>query len=115
MPSRAETRRGERLTTVLLVSCRLGPSRRAIIELVGRTGGEHGSAVRVEECIAVVDNEPVLRCQKPIPMQPTPAAPVLDAQSGHRTDDFATRAVAFLCGAYGLTPGGAFATRVHAP
>jgi phosphoglycolate phosphatase-like HAD superfamily hydrolase len=54
----------------LLSSWRDGPARQAIIDFVGRTGGEDGSvAVPVEERVAVFDNDGTLWCEKPLPIQ----------------------------------------------
>jgi phosphoserine phosphatase len=53
-----------------LSSWRDGATRRAIVEFVERTAGEHGSvAIPVEERIAVFDNDGTLWCEKPMPIQ----------------------------------------------
>jgi hypothetical protein len=47
-----------------------GPTRHAIIDFVGRTCAEDGSAaVPLEERIAVFDNDGTLWCEKPMPIQ----------------------------------------------
>jgi phosphoglycolate phosphatase-like HAD superfamily hydrolase len=51
----------------LLSSWREGDARRAIIEFVDRTCGEHD--VPVEERVAVFDNDGTLWCEKPMPIQ----------------------------------------------
>jgi phosphoglycolate phosphatase-like HAD superfamily hydrolase len=58
------------MTTDLLSSWRDGPTKRAIINFVERTGGEDGSAaVPVEERVAVFDNDGTLWCEKPMQIQ----------------------------------------------
>jgi len=58
------------MTTGPLASWRDGPTRQAIIDFVGRTCGEGGSAaVPVEERVAVFDNDGTLWCEKPMPIQ----------------------------------------------
>ena len=53
-----------------LSSWRDGPAKQAIIDFVGRTCGEDGSAaVPVEERVAVFDNDGTLWCEKPMPIQ----------------------------------------------
>jgi phosphoserine phosphatase len=55
------------MTTELLSSWRDGPTKRAIIDFVGRACGE--DAVPVEERVAVFDNDGTLWCEKPMPIQ----------------------------------------------
>ncbi len=58
------------MTADLLASWTDGPAKRAIVDFVGRTCGQDGSAaVPVEERVAVFDNDGTLWCEKPMPIQ----------------------------------------------
>jgi hypothetical protein len=125
--ARAEARRGERLAVALLASWRIGPTRQAIIEFVGRTVGENGSAAVPEwrarqPWKAASEHEdgwfdsvlatPRAGDDTNIPM---PARRGLESHAGNGIDDSATQAGVFLCGAHRPTPGCAFAKCAYAP
>ena len=52
-----------------LASWNEGRAKQAIVEFVGRVGGEGADPVPVEERVAVFDNDGTLWCEKPLPIQ----------------------------------------------
>ena len=70
MSTTARSERGPEGIQGALSSWRDGPARQAILEFVAAASGQDGSdPVRVEERVAVFDNDGTLWCEQPVPIQ----------------------------------------------